>query len=128
MKRLLVIEDDPELREALLIYFDHPDIEVLTAANGLEGVVTAYSRAPHVILLDLTMPDVDGFEVFEHLRAASFHPQIYFMTAQTSPDIVKRMKACAVKGIIPKPFPEDLRERVLGVLEVRDGQRASRRG
>lgn len=126
MKRLLVIEDDPEVREALVMFLDHPQVELLTAASGLQGVKTTYERAPDVVLLDVTLPDVDGFEVFSRLAATAFQPRVFFMTALTAPEVVSRMRACAAHGILTKPFPDDLRSQVLQALEVKETEELRR--
>lgn len=66
--RLLVADDDADAREALALAL-HPEYEVMSAADGLEALAVVSSRSPDIILLDLMMPKLDGFQVLARLGA-----------------------------------------------------------
>jgi CheY-like chemotaxis protein len=66
--RLLVVEDDQDSRDILVMFLDGEGYEVEEAATGQEALTTATSRPPSAILLDLTLPSPDGFEVCRQLR------------------------------------------------------------
>lgn len=71
MKKILVI-DDMEVNLALIkaiIKNDHPDFEVLLSKSGKQGLILANSKMPDLIILDLMMPDMDGYEVCQHLKS-----------------------------------------------------------
>lgn len=67
-KKLLIVEDNTELLELLRLSFKHAGFLVSTAANGLEALKKARSVSPDLILLDLVLPELDGFAVCEALR------------------------------------------------------------
>ncbi len=66
--KLLVIDDDPDIRDVLSAFLEAEGFEVITAADGLEGLELIRSENPDLIILDLMMPEVDGFEVCNKLR------------------------------------------------------------
>lgn len=67
-KKVLVVEDEKPLSKAIEKKLSHEDFEVLTAFNGENGLNTALKERPDLILLDVIMPKMDGFEVLEKLR------------------------------------------------------------
>lgn len=67
-RRLLVIEDDPELRRVVSLYLGRLDFDVEVAEDGESGLMLADTGAPDVVILDLLMPRVDGLEVVRRLR------------------------------------------------------------
>jgi DNA-binding response OmpR family regulator len=70
-KRILVVDDDPELVELVSFNLKHAGYTIGTAANGVEAIKKARSLAPDLILLDVMMPELDGFAVCEILRRDS---------------------------------------------------------
>lgn len=123
--RLLLIEDDFDVAEMLLMFFQSSgDYEVLHAGSGQEGIEIARTRFPNLILLDVILPDMDGYEICYRLRNMSLtrYIPIVFLTQ-------KDERASKVKGLelgaddyITKPFDiDELRLRVEGAL-----RRASR--
>jgi DNA-binding response OmpR family regulator len=70
-KRLLVIEDDADVAEMLVVYFSDQGYEVLHAMTGSEGVAMARAKFPNLVLLDVMLPDMDGFDVCRLLRTTT---------------------------------------------------------
>ncbi len=68
MNTILIIEDDPELTEMYQAQFSMQEYAVLTASDGAEGIERATDERPDVILLDILMPNVNGFEVLKKLK------------------------------------------------------------
>ena len=66
--RILAVDDNPEVREFLVARFTAPDIEVVTAEDGPSALRAAFEQAPDLILLDVMMPGMDGYEVCQQLR------------------------------------------------------------
>jgi two-component system chemotaxis response regulator CheY len=66
--RLLVVDDDREIRESLRAALEDEGFTVAVAANGAEAIAKMEERPPRVVLLDLMMPIVDGWEVLDHMR------------------------------------------------------------
>jgi two-component system alkaline phosphatase synthesis response regulator PhoP len=69
VKKILVIEDDPATSRLVDYSLRHEGYEVLTASNGLEGIRKAHAEAPDLIILDVMLPGMDGFEICHRLRA-----------------------------------------------------------
>ena len=68
LKKVLIVEDEKAILSALSAGFDRKEIEVLTALDGDEGLKIALREHPHLILLDLVMPKMDGITMLEKLR------------------------------------------------------------
>ena len=68
-KKILVIEDDPGSLRLMVYTLEHQGYQVLTAISGLVGIKKAQSEEPDLIVLDIMLPGVDGFEVCHYLRA-----------------------------------------------------------
>jgi DNA-binding response OmpR family regulator len=68
-KKILVIEDDPATLRLVDYSLRHQGYEVLKASNGLEGIRKVQSEAPDLVILDVMLPGMDGFEVCHRLRA-----------------------------------------------------------
>jgi DNA-binding response OmpR family regulator len=85
-KRILVVDDDPELVELVSFNLKHAGYAIGTASNGVEAIKKARSLAPDLILLDVMMPELDGFAVCEILRrdAATASIPIVMLTAISS--------------------------------------------
>lgn len=68
-KKILVIEDDPASLRLTQYILEHKGYEVLTAVNGLDGLKKARSEEPDLVILDVMLPGMDGFNICYHLRA-----------------------------------------------------------
>ncbi|MGB9592927.1 MAG: response regulator, partial [Anaerolineae bacterium] len=68
-KRILVVDDDPTALRLIGYSLQQEGYDVLTAANGLDGLTQARQLHPDLVILDIMMPDLDGFEVCRRLRA-----------------------------------------------------------
>jgi DNA-binding response OmpR family regulator len=118
-KRLLVIEDDMDVAEMLIVYFSSQGYEVLNAMSGVEGVALARAKFPNLILLDVMLPDMDGFDVCKSLRTTTltkYIPTIFLTQRDGRADKVAGLELGA-DDYITKPFDvEELRLRVQGSL------------
>jgi DNA-binding response OmpR family regulator len=85
-KKLLIVEDNSELLELLRLGFNEAGFSIATAVNGVEAVKKARSLAPDLVLLDLVLPELDGFAVCEILRKdeATASTPIIMLTGLTS--------------------------------------------
>ena len=68
-KKILVIEDDPATTRLVDYSLRHEGYQVVTASNGLEGIRKAHNEAPDLIILDVMLPGMDGFEICHRLRS-----------------------------------------------------------
>ncbi|GIK66390.1 MAG: diguanylate cyclase [Chloroflexota bacterium] len=118
-KRLLIIEDDADLAELLVTFFNSQGYEVLQADTGLEGIALARSKFPNLILLDVMLPDMQGFDVCQELRMATLtkYIPITFLTQRDArADKVAALELGA-DDYVTKPFDiEELRLRVQGSI------------
>jgi DNA-binding response OmpR family regulator len=120
--RLLLVDDDPEIRTSVRVGFELQwrDVEILEAASGAEALRLVEERRPDLVLLDVGLPDLDGFEVLRELRLFSAVPVI-MLTARDEPiDRVRGLEAGA-DDYIAKPFDHlELMARVRAVLRRLD--------
>ena len=71
--KILIVEDDPAARRLLSFTLESAGYHVIEAANGLEGLQKAQHEAPALVVLDVMLPGIDGFEVCHRLRSAAWH-------------------------------------------------------
>jgi len=67
-KKILVVEDEPDMRQAIVESLEHEGFDVLEAENGGKGLEEALTRRPDLIILDILMPKMDGMEMMKKLR------------------------------------------------------------
>ncbi len=67
-KKILVVEDDPDIFEALTMIFERQGYQVISARDGIEGLACLKAERPDLMILDLLMPKMDGFAVLNELR------------------------------------------------------------
>ncbi len=120
--QVLVVDDEPNIRELVQVALKFHGCSVTTAATGREALRQADAARPDLIVLDVMLPDLDGFEVCRRLRAAGNEVPVIFLTARdTSSDTVTGL-ALGGDDYVTKPFSvEALVARVRAVL-----RRASR--
>ncbi len=112
-QRVFVVEDDPLLREAVDLILTNAGYLVATTPVG-RGAVDLIGRGrPHLVLLDIHLPDISGLKVLKDLRAAGHTMPVVMMTANNRPDTVRDVMATGGNGYLLKPFePHDLIARV----------------
>jgi DNA-binding response OmpR family regulator len=118
-KRLLLIEDDYDVAEMLLMYFSSHEYEVLHADNGTDGIDLARTRFPNLILLDVMLPDMDGYDICLKLRGVSLtkYIPIVFLTQRDERASKVRGLELGADDYITKPFDiDELRLRVQGSI------------
>ncbi|HSF59720.1 MAG TPA: sigma-54 dependent transcriptional regulator, partial [Candidatus Binatia bacterium] len=104
---ILVVDDDPDIREVLADRLDSLGYRVLTAANGAEGLEAFERHSPHLVLLDIEMPGMNGLEMLAEIRKREHDTAIIMITAYgTIERAVEAMKEGAY-DFIPKPFEPD---------------------
>lgn len=101
--KILVIEDESSIRRFLKVSLDSNSFEVIEAINGKEGVNLAASHRPDVILLDIGLPDIDGFSVIQQIREWSNTPIIVLTVQDQEEDKVKTLDLGA-DDYLTKPF------------------------
>ncbi|RME70444.1 MAG: response regulator [Chloroflexi bacterium] len=104
--RILIVDDNPDTRDNVsrLLYFEK-DMEVIgQATNGRQGIEMAMALKPHIILMDINMPDMDGITATQELSVKAPYSQVIIITVQNEPHYMKRAMAAGARDFQPKPF------------------------
>ena len=107
MIRILYVDDEADIREVAQMSLElDPEIEVRACASGAEAIAEAAAWQPHLILLDVMMPGMDGPTVFAHLREQpeTADMPVVFITARTQASEVQGFKDLGARGVLAKPF------------------------
>ena len=123
--RLLVVEDEPNIRELLATSLRFAGFEVQVAGDGATALSQAQTHEPDLVVLDVMLPDMDGFTVTRRLRDTGRHLPIVFVTARDSLD--DKVKGLTVGGddYVTKPFSlEEVVARIRAVLRRTSGHEA----
>jgi two-component system, OmpR family, response regulator VicR len=119
-KRVLCIEDHPEMIELIRLILGREGFEVEGALGGREGLRAIKERPPDLILLDLMMPDVDGWEVYRQIKADEELRRIPVIAVTAKAQSIDRVLGLHIAGMddfITKPFgPKELTASVQRVL------------
>ena len=122
-KRLVYIEDEQEMIDLVRLILTRKGFDVIGANGGREGLDTVRKEKPDLVLLDLMMPDLDGWEVYQQMKAdeATRAIPVIVVTAKAqSIDKVLGLHIAKVEDYISKPFsPQELIESVEKVLSGR---------
>jgi two-component system, response regulator, stage 0 sporulation protein F len=104
-RTVLVVEDDEDLRTLVAGVFADRGDEVEQAGNGAQAIEKLHARTPDLILLDLNMPGLDGWDVLRHLRKLpDAMPPVVVMTVQTESDTYLRATQEGAAAYVEKPF------------------------
>src|SRR5215510_10849659 len=117
MSRLLVVDDEPFLRDAVAASLRFLGFEVATAETGAEALSVARSHPFDLMVLDVMLPDIDGFEVIRRLRADGCQVPVIFLTARDTQ--ANKVTGLTLGGddYMTKPFGlEELAARIRSVL------------
>lgn len=118
-KRLLIVEDEKDMMEILTFRLEAAGFEVIQAYDGQEGLDKAYSQSPDLILLDLMLPRIDGYQVCRKLKSDVKYKKIpiIMLTARASEKERKMGLECGAEAYIIKPFdPQALMDKIKELL------------
>lgn len=108
MKRILIIDDDPDIRSILTHLLTSDDVEILQAANGEEGTRTLASAVIDLVITDIVMPEKEGLAVIMELRERNPKPKIIAISGQakiqSSSDYLKYAGALGADKVLLKPL------------------------
>jgi two-component system KDP operon response regulator KdpE len=115
-KRVLVVDDEPRMRRFIHMNLDLEGYQVLEANNGLEAVTRVREELPDLVLMDVMMPEMDGFEALREIRQSSNVPVIMLTVKGDEDDKVRGLELGA-DDYITKPFgPREMASRIKAVL------------
>jgi DNA-binding response OmpR family regulator len=105
---VLVVDDDPMLRDILVTALKDEGYAVRTARNGREALAVLEAWRPNLILLDLMMPDMDGWSFRARQLTLDGHAEIPVIVLSAGPNLRFGVDVLRATAIIPKPFDLDL--------------------
>jgi two-component system KDP operon response regulator KdpE len=115
-RTILIVDDEPGLRELVRINLEHEGFGVLQAENGVQGLTVLREQQPDLVILDVMMPEMDGWETCKKLREFSQVPVLMLTAKVQSQDIVTGLESGADDYLL-KPFNMDeLMARVRALL------------
>jgi CheY-like chemotaxis protein len=120
MARVVCIEDEPDMIELMRLLLTRQGFEVIGARGGKEGVELVEKNLPELILLDIMMPDLDGWEVYQHLKQNPTTRDIPVIVVTARAQTAEKLAALDREGVddyIVKPFgPAQLMDSIQRVL------------
>jgi two-component system cell cycle response regulator DivK len=125
---ILVVDDMPDVRDVVAEYLEHRCYQVATAEDGLDGLDKAFELGPDLILMDLAMPRLDGWEATRRLKAdpRTSHIPVIAFTGHVLKEYLDQAWSAGCQAVLTKPLqPRDLEAEVRRVLG-RDPQPANR--
>ena len=119
--RAAVIDDDRDMVKVIRVMLKVKGIQTVEAFSGLSGYALVKREQPDIVLLDIMMPDIDGFEVLRKLRLDKETERIpiIFVSARAGREHVERGLSLGAQGYMTKPFkPDDLIAKIVDVLDL----------
>ena len=114
----LVVDDEVINRVVIQQLLELSGVECVVTGNGIDAIAAVEKRSFDAILMDLQMPDIDGFETVRRIRAlpdSGTHPRIFALTAFAPADIADRIEEAGFDGILQKPVEVDQLRRIFGL-------------
>ena len=113
MSKLLIVDDEPDVREFAKSFFKKRNIDVLTASGGLEALEIISQESPDLILLDVRMEEMTGIEVLRELRTRNSNCKIIMVTGVDDDEVIVEANQLGVLGYIHKPLILDELEKIV---------------
>ncbi|UMZ73768.1 response regulator transcription factor [Natranaerofaba carboxydovora] len=116
-KRILVVDDDEKIRRVVSQFLKKKEFEVITAVDGLEGVNSYFENNPDLIILDLMLPEMDGFDVLAEVREYDTNVPVIILSVKDELKDKSRGFSLGVDDYVTKPFsPTELYMRIVAIL------------
>jgi two-component system OmpR family response regulator len=124
--KILVVDDDPQIREIVTIALERAGFDVISAADAKLALIHAGREMPDLIVLDVGLPEMDGFEVCRRIRATSDVPILFLTALDDEVDRVVGLELGA-DDYVTKPFsPRELVARIRAILKRTNGSQDAR--
>lgn len=124
INHIIYVEDDPEIVDLVSLILTRHGYKVSGVYNGREGLEKIINEKPDLVLLDLMVPELDGWEIFQKLKSneATSHIPVIMITAKTQPiDQVIGLHIAKVDGYVCKPFhPQEILDCIEKVLAAQN--------
>jgi two-component system phosphate regulon response regulator PhoB len=118
--RILVVEDSAVIRRLIEVCLRAADLEILTREDGKTGLAAVGSESPDLVVLDIGLPGMDGWEVLDRIRRdeSTRNIPVVVLTAHAEEESRRRANEGGADAFVTKPFqPNDFRSTVLSLLE-----------
>jgi len=120
IRRILVIDDDPVIGEMIRDFLEFDKVDVLLSLTPEDGLFNARYKSPRIILLDLFLPNMNGFEVYQRLKQDNRTKDIpvIIITGHTDSNTLEMMNELGITGVFYKPFHfRHLRSKLLSIID-----------
>jgi CheY-like chemotaxis protein len=120
-RRILVVDDDHEVRRILTGALEKRGLIVHSAADGKEALELMAENAYGVVLLDLLMPEINGFDVLKWLQTTEMpSPPVVLVLTAAENDVLERLDPKRIHGLVRKPFdPDDLASLIVACSDIK---------
>lgn len=128
MKNILVVDDNALIKEVLVQWIRSAmqDVGILTAQNGREAMEILKNTPVSLVLTDLQMPVMNGYELIEYCKKNMPEIHVYAMTGERTPDVVRRLGLMGVPMTVEKPFDfGEVASRIKDALADKPGMMAA---
>ncbi len=118
--RILVVEDSAVIRRLIEVCLRAADLEIVTREDGQSGLAAVGGESPDLVVLDIGLPGMDGWEVLDAIRSDQTTTElpVVVLTAHAEEESRRRANEGGADAFVTKPFqPNDFRETVLSLLE-----------
>ena len=118
--RILVVEDSAVIRRLIEVCLRAADLEIITRDDGKSGLTAVSSESPDLVVLDIGLPGIDGWEVLDRIRRdqTTENVPVVVLTAHAEEESRRRANEGGADAFVTKPFqPNDFRSTVLSLLE-----------
>ena len=120
-EKILIVDDDVDTLRLVGLMLQRQGYQIVAASNGSQGLEKAFEERPDLILLDVMMPDMDGFEVTRRLRKnpATERIPVIFLTVKGKFEEFDNLKELGALAVLTKPFdPTLLTEQITDILKA----------
>ena len=113
--KVLIVDDEPDVRQLLYDFLTGRDYEVVLAAGGLEAIDMVEREKPDLVLLDVVMPGVNGVETLRRIAEIDPPLRVIMVTANADIGLTSRLLAMGAVDYIPKPFDLEYLEQAVSI-------------
>lgn len=113
--KVLVVDDEPEVRQVLLEFLSSRGYDVTAASGGAEAVALVESVRPDLVLLDVSMPEMDGVETLRRIVAIEPSLAVIMVTANADIGVTSKLLALGAVDYVPKPFDLDYLDQAVSI-------------
>lgn len=113
MPKLLIVDDESDIREFAKSFFKKRNIEVFTASGGREALQIIEAQSPDLVLLDVRMEGMTGVEVLKRLRANKNDVKVIMVTGVEDEEVINEANSWGIKGYVHKPLVLEELEKIV---------------